>query len=591
MGQRDVNVSDEWSEGESRWRKPVRFDDFSFGEKMERAILRYETTLHAINQSDWNENNPNRKYVKILYYCLYHHAISSAQLFAAHLSDATSIPSCSKLLNRLVQKGLLLSAQRQLEVTPTMLYFLSNAGLETCLDQMMEISTSYGYPLTEEDLLLLGTRSRNWKMKKGMTHFMSLRDMNAYLLGNPFLSEYQYLIEPDIDMTGTIIPLRERLKATGVTQGQGNIRSDAALLLPCRDITYTFYLEQDTGAQRSPVVGKKLDAYLNTVVGARGDKYRHSLLFSILTSPLPPKRKKSDGVPASVLYYTLAVPNLCYFLHIATDESNSLLRLVELYREYVDKMTSGECEESQFARNLLVLMESVLVENVDISVDNFLILCRNKASQRVNERMESDDAVHNQSYRNRRRLLQSAISGVNGVDDAVLEGFSVYFSPNRRHGDVVPYLMPELFNGTFQVHGFFQLCGENCREYELTFSPISSTLSVDRFVLRNKYVAPSGFTVYVENISDDYGGMVRLKRYLERPEFHDGRGVLLCLVDTVSESQLWNMVSDTDYWKYIVARLVLPLRIVFVSYSDFAKRRGFLEFREPERLSPFIWVD
>ena len=572
---------------ENKWRKFVRPDDSTYGEKMEHAISHYEGVLHEMTRDEWIEESRIHKYLKILYYCLFHHAISASQLFVARLCDASTVASCNKILYRLVQRGLLLSSQKRVCDSTVTLYFLSSAGLESCLNQMLELSLSYDLPLTEEDLYLLGTRSRNWKVKNNMTHFISLRDLNTYLLGNPFVGDYQYLIEPDIDLTGGIVPLKERYRSTGVKQRSGNIRSDAALLFPCHNMTYTFYLEQDTGAQRSQVIGNKLENYLPTVIGGRQDKYCHSVLFSILTSSLPSKKKKDAGVPVSVLHYASVIPNLCYFLHISLYEPGGLAKLVNMYHGYVKEIDAGKCIDSPFGRNLLTLMENGLLASADISISDFLTACKAKAADRDVEKATSDDAVHNQAYRSRRRLLQNAISGVKGIEDAYLEGFSVYFSKNRNHGDTAPYLLPELINGTFQVHALFLLSGNDCREYELSFFPVSSTLARDHFVLKNKYCAPDGFVVYVENISDDTGGRIRVSRYLENPSFHDGNGILLCLVDELDEAALWNMISESSYWQQLSADLSIPLQVLFVSYDDFARRKGYMMFTESGRLIPY----
>ena len=102
--------------------------------------------------------------------------------------------------------------------------------------------------------------------------------------------------------------------------------------------------------------------------------------------------------------------------------------------------------------------------------------------------------------------------------------------------------------------------------------------------------APDGMAVYIENLSDDAGGMVRVGHYLDTLRWSGSRGILLCLVDSI-ESIPTELFMESNYYQQIKNGGEVFLKPVFATYQDFSRRTGYVEISADGTVIPFTWSE
>lgn len=565
---------------------------------IENTFSNYELLLHHIFLKDSYSLsiNDDKKFC-VLYYCLTYRYITARQLSESGLFKNVSNEGLNMLLKRLYTNGYMTQDKAVINERAESVYILTLKGSNYCLSLL----DSYMTKTTNKEILDIYAQLKgapleylvtrySFKPSNNYSHILGIRSLNLYLLTNPYSNVYyRYTLEVPVKQNGSVASLSERSEAKLKLRNK-SIIADALLEYPVDNLIFRFFIEQDTGSQRSAVIQKKIRNYINGVIGAVTHKELNSLVFSI-GIPYSPKMYQSiEETPCSSMardYVSLS--ELIVAVHgnfsICNDDLSNvkISFIIPILRQFCLQYSS-----SNFYKNALVYYESINVSYPNLTIaDAYSMINQQKKleGRTINNRKKS--YLHSK-FLARRKSIYSIATEMADCKDAFLEGFSLYCTNAHDHNSVFPYLNPELFNGRKLFETIVSLCiMKDTPITSIIYNSIKGNKLKDGYVLKNHYCFNNIFNLYVENISDDLGGFHRVSHYLNHPTWHHGTGVLLCIVSDKDIDLARQLYTNTIYTNYILEHPgalcnkesdTFSLQVLFMRYSELGQKFSFFTF-------------
>lgn len=524
-------------------------------ELAEYSYLTYEKFLHNVfldNSLDIPERN------QILFYCFLHKWMSYSQLmrmFGGAVNNRAVTMKAKRLRdNKLLvfQKDIAGSSARYDDKEN--IYVMTAAGVKYCQELIRDIfpkllpdetfkKDEYTFSL-DMVLTYLGDRC-NEKNVTYLNHYLATRDIESYLLSSPNSSlEYSFDTEVGIDTNGNTVSIFTRT-LLGCGNNVSPIRSDGYLAYPLdgKDKKYLlkFFIELDTGSQRSSLVVDKVRNYLSRYLSSTNFSPLSSLLFSLQTSVKEERNKIKEaagGYGSRDFYYSLALE--CTFDMLKTQLPDSVQ--FNTVGDAVN-MLKGLERDGKITPSLSLLLKyfsTAAIANKNIPLSTIKTHYYTWRDEVAEKRLNVKNEIHGRKYLNRRNLIHSNIDEVAGLNEYLLKGFSIYTLSNHDLESTLPYLLPEMFQFKMKLR---RMClGLNLINMsdQLYYEPLY-LVKGSEFVLRNSYTGnDKDFHIIIENISDDLGGLNRIKHLLSLEIVPTSllTSKIICLIDNTSMEEI-----------------------------------------------------
>lgn len=285
-----------------------------------------------------------------------------------------------------------------------------------------------------------------------------------------------------------------------------------------------------------------------------------------------------------------SVPAVAYAYYGSTWTDTSLSVLAGIYESFNGNIGYMERKYANAARTLRLAASDM----PDMTVGDFFDAIADYAASLGEEKENQREIRHRALYLARRATFKKAVANTEGLHEMFLSGFSIATSHNRAHERIVPFILPQI--SPDMVRHLQSLCnlylGTDFNEVPRYRDYVGSETSF--FVLRNCYTWSSGVSVYLENISDDFGGKARLFQYLSDGQWDGPDGYLICLVAD-DDTDYLKEIQRTVYYKTLTGKqqLVAPLKVAYITYSQFTQARGLSMYHigredDPENLADIL---
>lgn len=567
----------------------------------------YCQMLHDMyNSPQWVEVYGKHKELRVLSLCLFFQSITVEQLLSTCITPAAEPTSERTFLNRLTTKKYL--SRLTVDTAPsetTIMYVLTSTGATWCVKQLKELmiearKLALPYVVSDNCIDAVMERFKRMPDRQNLGHYLAIRSVNSYLLSPACQPNYTCQLEAVIEPSGRIVPLYERL-LFGVGKNTGSFQCDALFTCPFRENnSYYLYIEQDMGTQRGNVLLSKIINYISSIFSYDSSSI-HTLMFSIQTHTAHLSRRKIDKLrqnkdcasSAATHYVRTAILYAKSYKYIGNGEidDNDIadfpLHKVTDFLDKIDGIRSTESptnDYNKFFKNASLYMKSLLEIIPNATIEDLIDNTRENIETGKKALTDFNEERHQSAYFSRRSLLFTVAMGNQNVREAFLKGFSIFTSPTRDLGYVMPYLVPGLF-GELETHIRFLLpfCGYiPDSKVPYIYEPVTSTYKKDGYVLKNHYIFDNSFHLYVENVSDDIGGFYRLSHYLTSLSWSESPGVLLCLLSDDAIDSIKKLWSDSVYAQnlYSSMHISLPLEVIFITYTSLEQNRGAFVFDE-----------
>lgn len=359
---------------------------------------------------------------------------------------------------------------------------------------------------------------------KFSAHTLGVNDVTLALLPDkgycpPVL--YTREREAFCDKNGAFVSIYEKTYRNLIFKS-GDVRCDALLnfYYPSERAMLEVCIEQDTGSQHSPVIKDKIEKYCNSIFRARlGSSPSISLpmlVFSIAGSKkIPAEERKriasggefsprerylAQGVEMiASIYRSLEGKDYCslYELSAYLEELRIPTTEKEAFLAFID-----ECIEKVGGRTEAAILRSSLYE---------------KFKSTAHDRQAQYDNYIDEYYRIRRELIINAVKEIPGAIDLLYQGISIC-TISTRHAKMVRSLIPSLcgvpgaieYSANAKITAYAPLMFLPCNGIKNGDGTVCTTAAI-----RNVYTLSDGRRIAVENVGDDYGAYVRIKRFLE----------------------------------------------------------------------------
>ncbi len=341
------------------------------------------------------------------------------------------------------------------------------------------------------------------------------------------------------------------------------------------------YVEQDMSTQRRNVIVSKLANYVQNVAVCAPFPALETVLFSILTPNTDLREagiyRERENRNASRYATLSSVPIVAYLLYHDDWKDTPVADLADVYEQIVGNVT---CLDQKY-RNTLSCLREMSDGSPGLTIGSVFDSLGESERVSKEEREKLYDAYHRKRYLLRKETLRGAVHKVSDLSEMFLRGFSVCVSHNRAHKDILPFLFPFASSGMADcIKALSNLYfGTDFARYG-RYESFRSGSSTGSFVLRNHYYWEDGTHLYIENVSDDYGGLCRVKHYLASVEWDGEEGYLICLVADDDTASLKDLSSFAYYTVSDDERMVLPLQVYFITYSNLLQSRG-LSYYDP----------
>ena len=573
---------------------------------IEEAYKNYELLMHQLfNYKNTYEGSPAGKKTLILFYCLVNHYITANQ-FSNQFYHEVNHHGLEVYLTQISKHGFLNKQQVMIDGKNIMLYEITKQGAEHCKELLSGLynlnnllsptvlssnsSASSCVPPSASALFssLLGepydyflTKIASLRPKTNVVHMMAVRDLNVYLLSNPYINKaYRYTLEVPIRSNGAIATRAERARILFKPR-EYSLRCDALLECPIDKNNYNFFIEQDTGTQRKEEIQMKLSRYISTVLSSSTNKQFNAVMFCINTPSTDfinkSSNKKKKGASAVRDYLNVLNYNVWLFTKANLNDvlNVKLFDFVSVYKEFCQSEIA-----TLYNKNSLQYFQSVLKHNSKITIKEVYSLAQNEIEANFENSYNLKKAYLRARYLRRRNIIFDSLLEMKNVCDFFLNGLSIYTTHNNDHDGIVPYLLPELFHATRYL---INLISQRLLGGEIISSAIfhssCGNVSDDGFVLKNYYIFNEKVHLFTENISDDLGGRYRVKHYLNNPTWKHEPGIILCLVadddiDTAKELYLNTVYSQYMFSNHaatqntIISAGAFSLSVYFVTYRN-----------------------
>lgn len=546
----------------------------------------FEKLIHDMFMADgWKDTYSCTKRLQVLTYCCYYKFITIDHLIYLDSKSGSEYSAQKTFLYRMVKKGFLVAASvdaGDLEVK-TALYTITTKGLHYCMEILQSAlpQLQKKYAIDQDCLTYIMNRAKGYIGKASHSHSIGIRDLNAFLFSYLSDTRFRYMIEPSIDTSGQIYSFFERA-AGNLVRSVDSIQSDAIFQTTLHGVTGTFYVEQDMNTQRLNVIQKKLSNYIDCVVQPNIDKLGlHNIIFSITSKPSKKASMAADTKEATKadFYY---VKTLCFAIHMLSDESTPfedvpMTDVIEQLEIYCETAPVG----LQYYRNVISYVKKIIADDEDMTAEDFLSITQELGKIPFN-RTNQFTKKQRRTYLSRRNVLRRSVSdNMERLKSHLLNGLSVYTTHTKYHQYTFPYLLPALSPLMEKKLLFmFSLYGFVPAGTKVSYEALENGDKQTAF--KNHYAFENGFHLYVENYSDDIGGRVRIRYYLNHMDWHGHNGVLLCLIDNDELAAVRQMYIKSRYASVNQAAAgadtAFPLRVVFLQYQDLDRGKNLFEF-------------
>lgn len=322
------------------------------------------------------------------------------------------------------------------------------------------------------------------------------------------------------NQNGTFVSIYEKTYRNLVIKS-GVVRCDALLTFyyPSDKCRLELCVEQDTGSQHPSIIKDKIEKYCRNVFQARLETASPEslplLVFSISGSKKitteekkriasigefsPRDRYLARGVElAASIYRALEGENFCslYELSAYLEDLHMPKKDSELFATFID-----ECIEKVGGRTEASTLHTALYERFKYN---------------AHDKQSRYDTYIDEHFRSRRDMINHVINEIPGAIELMYQGASIC-TISTRHADMARSLVPSLCGIPEKIE---YASGVKIASY----APLSS-LECDgikdpdgnscKAAVRNVFTLSDGRRIAVENVGDDYGAYVRVKRFLE----------------------------------------------------------------------------
>ena len=510
-------------------------------------------------------------------------------------------------LNRMVKKGLL---EQTDDIKPFHAYAITTLGstviqkkLPSLLQALCSLPKEKEFSFTINDILSF-FKARLIKFQPSyLYHFFGIRDFYFTFLSTSLKhSNFLFLQECWIE-NGYPLSIYQQTLYIRATRTMKNqlIRSDGLLLYHCKtypELDIPLYLEFDTGSQRSSILVSKVQHYLENSHYFFQECCKNanfqvhmppSILFCMSSKYCNKKSPKPIRTLSKRNYRPtfLRIIELWDILHaleypVLQEASPTLLSCITLFQSIHNRLLGSPSQE--FLSILLKYQE----EYPEDLTCTLLSIVENLEQEKETLTKTYDKQLKNyylDSYYQRKNLLWNNLQNtiISELSTALLKGSSIFTIPYELLSEYLPVLIPELYEYS---SSFIQYLADfNC--YHGTISLSYEHLgTLYHYTLRNHYIVKdntSSYHFFFENISEDFGGYLRIQTLLSLSSIHDVKEhyKIVCIVsEEFLVKYLKELVTSPLY------QLLCPLfsiqwnpfsfELLFCTSADFKAGRFFL---------------
>ena len=378
----------------------------------------------------------------------------------------------------------------------------------------------------DECVTYLSEKCEEFITGKFSAHTLGVNDATLALLPNKeYRSPILYTREREAfcDKNGVFVSIYEKTYRNLVFKS-GAVRCDALLnfYYPSDRAILEVCIEQDTGSQQPAVIKDKIEKYCTNIfqprLSATPSLPLPMLVFSIAGSKKvsaeekkriagigdfsPRERYLAHGVElAAAMYRTIEGKDYCslYELSAYLEDLRMPLAEKEPFLTFIDECIE-KLKDDDGGRTEASELRSALYEKFKYSAHN---------------RQAQYDNYIDGYYRSRRDVIINAIEGIAGAKELLYQGASIC-TISTRHAEMIRSLIPSLcgipdaieYAANAKILSYAPLCNLPCKG-------IKDGNGKDAAAVRNVYTLSNGRKIAVENIGDDYGAYIRIKRFLE----------------------------------------------------------------------------
>lgn len=532
----------------------------------------------------------------ILLYCFLHKAISHRQVLMLFGNNTLNKKNALYMVLKRLRDNGYMSRQynEDRKSKDENSYFITPTGVKYCMDIIRSLFSDC---MTSEELtinnhmysldeILEYLSARNKDISPGYwNHYLSSRDVYTYLLSSNF-TNMDFLFETEVGISENGIPITSyECLSPRDKKISFPIRSDALLTYPLADDKIKIFIELDTGSQSSTLLADKIKNYKNFYLETESFSPTSSLLFCLKTTANPGQDKlKSLKGRFNIKEY--------YYLH-ALQSSFELLRIVN--PDCPSCETVGEAifylNELEQAKGLGENIKQVLTyftKKIESYKTTPLSTAKNKYFDRRNDATEKRTSIvekdHVRKYHKRRALLHRSVNKVSGLKTYFLQGFSLYTVSCYHMDETFPFLIPEMSRLQNIIKIILISIGQvnmhTIHKYDLLYKV------GHMFVMRNSYSFPEdNIHIIIENISDDYGGYVRIQHLLNLEDIPSSlkSSKVICLLNSsfledikklYLESPIGKKLSDHCGSRFHKNKF----EILFITYEDYCSSGRLFTF-------------
>lgn len=546
----------------------------------------FEILLHEMFiNPNWSQQYGKQKELKILCYCLYYHYITIQQLLISQLTPMSDYNTEYAFLNRLQNKHYLGSKKVLVRNESVFVYFLTPHGCDQCIQKLKAHAgilnpECSSYQIDSAMLSYFAKRFQQREETINIGHTLSIRDLNLFFLSCKSIStNYHYYFETGVDIYGNLISFFQTQNRS-INRTNYLLQCDALIRYPTKQGELLTFVEQDMQTQRIHILKRKIANYITMLHTGTMLYPLTNLVFSlnVRIPPMPYQKQHMQLASRSASVYMNSIELIQWLCEQAQFPCQTVLELITVLQNY-----EKACGLPLFCKNMLTFFQTIEKEKPGMGLNEVRQNIKEEKIERSFRLKEEKNKKYVKAYTTRKLAIFKGITDLSSsAQEVLLAGFSICTTPNYNHSSVYPYLFPNLFFGIETVKSiiqFYHLVKEPIKS--ISYTPCTSTFSNDGFVFRNQYLINQNYSLVIENISDDYGGKVRISHYLNSMSFSQ-KTTLLCLVSDDEVSVAQKMFCESTYARnlYSGLNLAFSVEIYFITYSDFKNKRNVFYFNE-----------
>lgn len=556
----------------------------------------FEDLIHLMYMdSAWTERYGRQKMLRVMTYCIYYRIITISHLQATGITPSAEPGTEKTFLNRLARKGFLMPRKIETAGIRCNLYAITLKGAKWCCDSLRALNGAENAPPLSDaclDYMLDRVRAWNNSGNGNGAHAIGIRDLNAYLLSYLKMPGYRYAIEANINMQGKICSIAE-YAAGSIRRNRNSLQSDAILTVPGIG---TYYMELDMNTQRAGVISSKLSNYIYNVWETHPEETgSHNILFSLTSRPQKASYTYSGDKSPSINSHAAYIYRqaICYAIYKLSDDSTGFyeVSMTDVHEE-MNRYAENAPVSNGFYRNIAAYIEKFLAEIPGLTAEEFLETARKSEKESMRRQNNGNAARHRLAYISRKKAIQKTAASCKAATEAFLQGLSLYTTHTGHHDTAFPYLNIRMSRKKEErlilMLRFYGYIGAGDA---FQYSALSQTAKMG-YVLKNEYAFSNGFTCYVENISDDIGGYLRVQRHLDGICWEPGNGIIICLICEEDVQRARGLFCTSACCRLLNGqkRYAIPLSAYFITYQNLDTGRGLFTFdAEGNILSKSPW--